>query len=253
MKKRSPARAASIIIGLSILLLPALAVALPGINISIDDAESPDKLVTGLKILGLLTVLALAPAILVTMTSFTRIVIVFSFMRQAIGTQQIPPNQVMIGLALFLTLFVMAPVGARINDEALTPYQEGKLSDGDALERAMVPVRDFMLLHTRDKDLALFYEIADLPLPDTAEEVSLKALIPAFVISELKTAFEMGFMLFIPFIVLDVAIASMLMSMGMIMLPPALISLPLKLMLFVLVDGWNLIVGSVLKSFEVMA
>ncbi len=238
--------------GLAILVFPAYAVALPNIDISIGSTEDPDKLVTGLKLLGLFTILAVAPAILMTMTSFTRIVIVFSFLRQAVGTQQVPPNQIVIGLALFLTVFIMAPVGARINQEAIIPYQEGKVAEGEALDLAIAPLRQFMLAYTREKDLILFYEITSLPLPNKAEEVSLKALVPAFVISELKTAFEMGFMLFVPFIVLDIAIASMLMSMGMVMLPPALISLPLKLMLFVLVDGWNLIVGSVLKSFQVM-
>ena len=230
-------------------LIPFAASALPEVDISIGSTEDPEQVVTGLKMLGLLTVLAIAPAILMTMTSFTRIVIVFAFLRQAIGTQQVPPNQVMIGLALFLTVFVMAPVGQRINEEAIAPYRAGTITEDEALERAKAPIRDFMLSHTREKDLALFYEIADLAPPQSAEEVELKALIPAFVISELKTAFEMGFMLFIPFIVLDIAIASMLMSMGMIMLPPALISLPLKLMLFVVVDGWNLIVTSLLRSF----
>ncbi len=249
MKKSATA---TIALGFAILALPATAAAFPGIDISIGPAEDPDKLVTGLKIVGLLTVLTLAPAILMTMTCFTRIVIVFSFLRQAVGTQGVPPNQIMIGLALFLTVFIMAPVGSRINEEAIVPYREGKVNEGEALDLATIPVREFMLSYTREKDLALFYEISALPLPDTADEVALKALIPAFVISELKTAFEMGFMLFVPFIVLDIAIASMLMSMGMIMLPPALISLPLKLMLFVLVDGWNLILGSVLRSFQVM-
>ncbi|MCP4606247.1 MAG: flagellar type III secretion system pore protein FliP [Proteobacteria bacterium] len=241
-----------IAVGLAVLVLPATAAALPGIDISIGSTENPDKLVTGLKLLGLFTILAIAPAILMTMTSFTRIIIVFSFLRQAVGTQQAPPNQVMIGLALFLTVYVMAPVGVRINEEAITPYKEGKVSDGEALDLAIAPMRAFMLNYTREKDLTLFYEITGMPLPSNAEDVSLKTLVPAFVISELKTAFQMGFMLFVPFIVLDIAIASMLMSMGMIMLPPALISLPLKLMLFVLVDGWNLVVGSVLRSFQVM-
>ena len=244
-------RALQTLAALAFLLAPTVTFALPGIDISIDSTEEPEKLVTGLKILGLLTILAVAPAILLTMTAFTRILIVFSFLRQAVGTQQVPPNQVMVGLALFLTMFVMAPVGARINEEAIKPYREGLIEDGDAMDRAIVPVREFMLMYTREQDLALFYEISGAPLPSTSDEVSLRQLIPAFIISELKTAFEMGFMLFVPFIVLDIAIASMLMSMGMIMLPPALISLPLKLMLFVLVDGWNLIIGSLLKSFQV--
>jgi flagellar biosynthesis protein FliP len=244
-------RTVQIAVGLGVLALPAIAFALPEIGISIGSTEEPDKLVAGLKILGLLTILTVAPAILLTMTSFTRILIVFSFLRQAVGTQQVPPNQVLVGLALFLTMFVMAPVGARINEEAIVPYQEGRLNDGDALTAALVPLREFMMTYTREKDLLLFYEISKTDLPAKVEDVSMKLLIPAFVISELKTAFEMGFMLFVPFIVLDIAIASMLMSMGMIMLPPALISLPLKLMLFVLVDGWNLIVGSLMRSFQV--
>ncbi|MBN2342309.1 MAG: flagellar type III secretion system pore protein FliP [Deltaproteobacteria bacterium] len=233
----------------AVVLLPVQALAVPSIDISIGDTEGPGELVAGLKILALLTVLALAPAILMTLTSFTRIVIVLSFLRTAIGTQNVPPNQVLIGLAMFLTFFIMAPVGERINEEALVPYRAEQINDEEAFELAKGPIREFMLKHTREKDLMLFYEVANLPLPKTEEEVMFRALIPAFVISELKTAFEMGFMLFIPFIVLDIAIASMLMSMGMIMLPPALISLPLKLMLFVVVDGWNLIITSIVKSF----
>jgi flagellar biosynthesis protein FliP len=249
MSPRSRKRLIGCAVGLGIAAIPFTASALPEVNISIGSTDEPEQIVTGLKMLGLLTILAVAPAILMTMTCFTRIIIVFSFLRQAIGAQQVPPNQVMVGLALFLTMFVMAPVGARINDEAIAPYRAGEIGEGIALERAIVPIREFMLQHTREKDLALFYEASKMPLPQSADDVSLKALIPAFVLSELKTAFEMGFLLFIPFIVLDVAIASMLMSMGMIMLPPALISLPLKLMLFVLVDGWNLVVTSILRGY----
>lgn len=237
-----------VIVALSLLMANA-ALAVPRIDISVGDTDSPQELVTGLKIMALLTVLALAPAILMTLTSFTRIVIILSFLRTAIGTQSAPPNQVMVGLALFLTFFIMAPVGTEINEKALIPYREGAINDEEAFDRAKDPVRVFMLQHTREKDLMLFYEAADLPLPATEKDVMFRALIPAFIISELKTAFEMGFLLFIPFIVLDIAIASMLMSMGMVMLPPALISLPLKLMLFVVVDGWNLIVTSIIKSF----
>jgi flagellar biosynthetic protein FliP len=182
---------------LSLVLLPTAVMALPEIDISIGSTDEPNQLVTGMKILGLLTILSIAPAILLTMTSFTRILIVFSFLRQAVGTQQVPPNQVMVGLALFLTMFVMAPVGTRINEEAVIPYKEGKLDDGQALDAALKPVRDFMMLYTREKDLVLFYEISNTPLPATVEDVSMRLLIPAFVISELKTAFEMGFMLFV--------------------------------------------------------
>lgn len=230
-------------------ILPDAAWAVPSIDISIGSTEEPGEVVSGLKVLALLTVLALAPAILMTLTSFTRIIIILSFLRTAIGTQSVPPNQVMVGLALFLTFFIMAPVGAEINEQALIPYRAGDLNDEQAFEKAKDPIRKFMLGHTREKDLMLFYEISELPLPKTEQEIMFRALIPAFVISELKTAFEMGFMLFVPFIVLDIAIASMLMSMGMIMLPPALISLPLKLMLFVVVDGWNLIITSIVKSY----
>jgi flagellar biosynthesis protein FliP len=233
------------------LVVPATVLALPSIDITIGSSEGPAQVVSSLKIIGLLALIAVAPAILMTMTSFVRIIIVFSFLRQAIGTQQVPPNQVMIGLALFLTMFIMAPVGTRIYDEAIVPYRDGAIGESEAFDKAVAPLREFMLVHTRDKDLALFYEIAAMPAPSSAEEVSMRALIPAFVLSELKTAFEMGFLLFIPFIVLDIAIASLLMSMGMIMLPPALISLPLKLMLFVIVDGWNLVVESLVRSFMV--
>lgn len=238
---------------IGVVAVPAVALALPSIEINVSETESPDNLVSGLKLLGLLTFITLAPALILTMTSFTRIIIVFSFLRQAIGTMQAPPNQVLVGLALFLTVFIMAPVGQRINEEAIVPYQEGQVNDSQFIDKAIVPVRDFMLNYTREKDLALFYEITSLPLPQTVEDVSMRALVPAFVISELKTAFEMGFLLFIPFIVLDIAIASMLMSMGMVMLPPALISLPLKLMLFVVVDGWNLVIGSLVRSFSVIS
>ena len=231
------------------LIIGSVAHAVPSIDISIGSTEEPGEVVNGLKILALLTVLALAPAILMTLTSFTRIVIILSFLRTAIGTQSAPPNQVMVGLALFLTFFIMAPVGEEINNTAIIPYKAGELNDTEAFEKAKEPIRLFMLKHTREKDLMMFYEVADLALPKNEHEVMFRALIPAFIISELKTAFEMGFLLFIPFIVLDIAIASMLMSMGMIMLPPALISLPLKLMLFVVVDGWNLIITSIVKSF----
>jgi flagellar biosynthesis protein FliP len=231
------------------LTISGTAFAVPSIDISIGSTEDPGEVVNGLKILGVLTILALAPAILMTLTSFTRIVIILSFLRTAIGTQSAPPNQVMVGLALFLTFFIMAPVGEEINTNAIIPYKAGELNDAEAFEKAKEPVRRFMLGHTREKDLMMFYEVAQLSLPRDEHEVMFRALVPAFIISELKTAFEMGFLLFIPFIVLDIAIASMLMSMGMIMLPPALISLPLKLMLFVVVDGWNLIITSIVKSF----
>ena len=202
-----------------------------------------------LRILAMLTILTLAPAILLTMTSFTRIIIVFSFLRQALGTQQSPPNQVMLALALFLTVFIMQPVWSKIHTEALQPYMEGTLSQELALDRAMAPVRRFMFKHTRQKDLAVFIRSTGGDKPTTRADINNFQLIPAFVLSELKTAFQMGFMLYVPFLVLDMVVASILMAMGMMMLPPILISLPFKVMLFVLVDGWNLLVVSLVKSF----
>ncbi|MGC6418175.1 MAG: flagellar type III secretion system pore protein FliP [Bradymonadia bacterium] len=204
-----------------------------------------------LRILGMLTVLTLAPAILLTMTSFTRIIIVFSFLRQALGTQQAPPNQVMIALALFMTVFIMQPVWSKVNTEALQPYSAGTISQTEAMDKAMAPIRQFMFKHTRQKDLGLFITVSGAGKPQTRSEVSNWQLIPAFVLSELKTAFQMGFMLYVPFLVLDMVVASILMAMGMMMLPPVLISLPFKVMLFVLLDGWNLLVGSLVGSFGV--
>ena len=234
-----------------LILLPTGALALPRIDLSVGgpDATTPTEISGTLKILAALTVLSLAPAILMLMTSFTRIVIVLSFVRQSLGVQGMPPNQVMVGLALLLTFFVMAPVGQKIHSEALSPYMEGKLAEGKALEAGLAPLRNFMLLQTRIKDLELFLNLASLPTPKSPKDVPLHVLIPSFVLSELNAAFHMGFLIFIPFLLLDFVLASVLMSMGMVMLPPALISLPLKVMLFVLVDGWNLVVGSLVRSF----
>jgi flagellar biosynthetic protein FliP len=202
-----------------------------------------------LRILGMLTVLTLAPGILLTMTSFTRIIVVFSFLRQALGTQQSPPNQVMVALALFMTVFIMQPIWSKVNKEAIQPYSAGTISQTVAFAKAMGPIREFMFRHTRQKDLSLFIRSSGGSKPNNRAEVSNWQLIPAFVLSELKTAFQMGFMLYIPFLVLDMVVASILMAMGMMMLPPILISLPFKVMLFVLVDGWNLLVGSLVGSF----
>lgn len=201
-------------------------------------------------ILLLITVLSIAPAILVLMTSFTRIVIVLGFIRTALATQQMPPNQIIIGLALFLTLFVMAPTLAEINDTAIQPLLNEEIDQQTALSNASIPIKDFMGKHTREKDLRLFLDYANVSAPQTIQDVPLTALIPAFAISELKTAFQMGFMIFIPFLVIDMIIASVLMSMGMMMLPPVMISLPFKILLFVLVDGWYLVVRSLLISFN---
>jgi flagellar biosynthetic protein FliP len=202
-----------------------------------------------LQIVLVLTLLTFIPEVLVTMTSFTRIVIVFHFLRQALGTQEMPPNQVLIGLALFLTMFVMAPVGERIHADAVQPVVTGQMSVTDAVARAAPPLRAFMLRQTRERDLALFVELGRVPTPQTPDELPMRVVIPAYAISELKTGFQMGFFLFVPFLLIDLVVSTTLLSMGMLQLPPAMISLPFKVMLFVLIDGWNLVVGSLVRSF----
>ncbi len=223
---------------------------IPRIQIGVDPANSPTEIAQSLQILILLTVLSLAPAILIMTTSFVRIIIVLSFTRTAIGTNQMPPSQVMVGLALFLTFFTMAPTWTKVNDEALQPFLKNKLTQEQAFTRGMEPIRQFMLKQTRTKDLKLFIQAARLPRPKNYEEIPSQVLIPAFIISELKTAFQIGFMIFIPFLVIDMIIASTLMSMGMMMLPPVMISLPFKILLFVMVDGWHLVVRSLVLSFR---
>jgi flagellar biosynthetic protein FliP len=204
-----------------------------------------------LQVVLLLTLLSFVPAILMTMTSFTLIVIVFHFLRQALGTQEQPSNQILLGLALFLTVFVMAPVGDQVNTLALQPAMAGRITVAQALERGAPPVRTFMLKQTREKDLALFVELAKAPRPKTPDELPMRVVVPAFVISELKTGFQMGFFLFLPFLLIDLVVSTTLLSMGMLQLPPAMISLPFKIMLFVMIDGWNLLVGSLVRSFVV--
>ncbi|OGW28122.1 MAG: flagellar biosynthetic protein FliP [Nitrospinae bacterium RIFCSPLOWO2_12_FULL_47_7] len=226
------------------------AISLPTIQMGMEDSSNPEKVSSAIQVLILLTVLTLAPSILIMTTSFSRIIIVLSFLRQAMGTQQTPPNQILVGLALFLTTFVMAPVWSEINEKALQPYLGEKISQAEALQVAEVPLKRFMLRQTREKDLALFINIAGGQKPATKEDAELRMLIPAFIISELKTAFQIGFMIYIPFLILDMVVASVLLSMGMMMLPPVLISLPFKLMLFVMVDGWYLTVGSLMRSFS---
>lgn len=213
------------------------------------NSSSPENVSVAVKLLLLMTVLSLAPSILIMLTSFTRIVIVLSFVRTALATQQMPPNQVIIGLSLFLTFFVMAPTFNEVNDKALTPLFNEEINLEEAYERASVPFKEFMSENTRQKDLALFLEYSGAEKPKSIEDIPLTTLIPAFAISEIKTAFQIGFMLFIPFLVIDMVVASVLMSMGMMMLPPVMISLPFKILLFVLVDGWNLVVKSLLESF----
>jgi len=222
----------------------------PDINLQIGTAEEPEQLVGTLRLLLLLAVLSLAPSFVILMTSFTRIVIVLGFLRNALATQQIPPNQVIVGLALFLTFFVMSPIITQINQEALSPYLEERIGFEEAVEKGGLPLREFMLNNTREKDLGLFIEIADIETPGSRLEVPFRALVPAFVLSELKTAFQMGFILFIPFLVIDMVVASALMSMGMFMLPPVIVSLPFKILLFVLVDGWYLVVQSLVESYR---
>ncbi len=195
--------------------------------------------------------LTLAPALLIMTTSFTRIIIILSFIRQALGTQQTPPNQILLGMALFLTFFIMEPVWSEVYNDAFNPYMNNRLSQTDALKRSALPLKRFMQKFVREKDLALFIRIAKVPRPRNIDEVPFHVVVPAFIISELKSAFQIGFLLYVPFLVVDLVVASVLMSMGMMMLPPIMISLPLKLMLFVLVDGWNLIVGSLVESFFV--
>jgi flagellar biosynthetic protein FliP len=223
---------------------------IPNLNLEIGTSSEPQQVVGSLQLLMLLTVLTLVPAILILMTSFTRIVVVLSFVRNALATQQTPPNQVIIGLALILTFFVMAPVYLQINETAIQPYVAGEITQEEALAVGGAPLRDFMFRQTREKDLALFVNISGVDRPRTREDVALHVLTPAFVISELKTAFQMGFMLFIPFLIIDMVVASILMSMGMFMLPPVMISLPFKLLLFVMVDGWHLVVKSLVESFS---
>lgn len=222
---------------------------IPKVNISVDSAKTPKEYVDNIKLLILLTSLTFIPSIILLMTSFTRIIVVLGFVRNALSTQQSPPNQVLIGLALFMTFFIMAPVYTKINSEAIQPYIKGQITQQQAIEIGSKPLKDFMLKQTREKDLALFYGAANIEKPKDRYDVPFKILIPAFVISELKTAFQMGFMIFVPFIVIDMVVASILMSMGMFMLPPVTISLPFKILLFVLADGWHLVVKSLIQSF----
>ena len=220
-----------------------------GVELRVGAGSNPNGLTLPLQILVLLTLLTLLPALVLSVTSFTRIIIVTHFLRQALGTQTMPPNQVLIGLSLFLTFFIMQPVGDRINQEAVQPMLQGQLTEMEALERAGTPMREFMLRYTREKDLLLFINIARLPRPASSQALPLRVVIPSFMISELKTAFQIGFAVFIPFLIIDMVVASVLLAMGMMQLPPVVISTPLKILLFVMVDGWNLVVGSVVRSF----
>ena len=222
---------------------------LPSVTVDFGKTPSGPALSSSLQAMLLLTILTMAPTILMTATSFTRIVVVMHFLRQGLGTQQTPSNQVLISLSLVLTFFIMAPTAREINATVLQPLQRNELTTDQALERTGAPMKVFMLRHTRKKDLSLFLRIAKAPAPKTKADVPMECLLPAFLISELKTAFEIGFMIFLPFLVVDMVVASILLSMGMMMLPPVVISLPFKVLLFVLVDGWYLIIGSLVRGY----
>ena len=248
----TPVRAAAVTLSILVigLFIHLSAQNIPSISLSIGNASSPGDVNTALQVLFLITVLALAPSILIMTTAFIRIVIVLSFLRRALGTQTLPPDQLMIGLALFMTLFVMTPVLTEINDKALQPYLAEELQFREAVDIAIKPVRNFMLRQVTERDVALFVRISRTPPPRTVDDLPLSVVIPAFITSELKTGFIIGFILFIPFLVIDMIVASVLLSMGMMMLPPAMISMPFKIILFVMVDGWHLIVRQLIISFR---
>jgi flagellar biosynthetic protein FliP len=253
---RLPRRSLAALIIVAVLFLPAMSgraadpgFATPYFSVGIDNADQPGAPTVTLQIFLLMTVLSLAPAIMIMVTSFTRIVIVLSLLRRALGTMQMPPNQVMVGLALFLTLFIMTPVWQQINQTAVQPYLDKQIGHQEALQNAVSPLRTFMFKQTREKDLALFVDIAKLKRPKNMTDIPTTVLIPSFIISEVKTAFQIGLLLYVPFLIIDMVVASVLLSMGMMMLPPIMVSLPFKLMLFILADGWYLLVGSLVKGF----
>ena len=257
--RRLPAIGPLLVLALVLVALPAVvgidraaeAQTIPKLSLQIEDAKEGGDAAVSLQIIFLLTILSLAPSILIMMTSFTRIVVVLSFLRTAIGTHgQMPPNQLIVGLALFLTFFVMGPVLERVNDDALQPLIADEIPYKEALDRGMAPMREFMMKQTRPKDMALFVRLARIDQPQTRADIPNTVLIPSFIISELRTAFQIGFVLFIPFLVIDLVVSSVLLSMGMMMLPPIVVSLPFKILLFVLVDGWNLVVQSLVRSFR---
>ncbi len=223
---------------------------IPRIGITLEEADDPREVALSLEILFLLTVLSLAPAIIISVTSFTRIAIVFSFMRRALSTQQEPPNQILMGLAIFLTIFIMAPTILEVNNVAVRPYFQNEINTQEMFQRGIVPVREFMLRQTREKDIALFLSLGEIERPRSPDDLPTYVIIPAFIISELTTAFKIGILLFIPFIVIDLIVASTLMSMGIIFLPPIMISLPFKIILFILIDGWHLLTFQLVNSFR---
>ena len=223
---------------------------IPNINVEVGTAENPEQVASTLQIIAVLTLATLAPGILMMTTSFVRIVVIIGFLRNALSTQNVPPNQVIVSLALFLTFYIMAPYWSQANDNGLQPYLAGQITQEEAITNVLEPMREFMFRQTRESDLALFVNLSDAERPNSQEEVSTFVLIPAFIISELKTAFQIGFMIYVPFIVIDMIVATTLMSMGMMMLPPVMISLPFKILLFVMIDGWHLLIQSIIVSFR---
>ena len=224
--------------------------AIPTMNFALSSPDTPAQLVSSLNVLVVLTLLFLAPSMVLVMTTFTRFVIVFGFLRQALGTQQVPPTQLLVMLAMILTIFVMEPVGTKAYNAGIKPYMEEKIGYEEAFEKSSLPFKNFMIRNTREKDLALFFRIRKMQNPQSVADVPLSVIVPAFVISEIKTSFEIGFLLFLPFLVIDMVVASILMSMGMMMLPPVMISLPFKILVFVLIDGWNLLIGNLIASIK---
>ncbi len=237
------------ILGTAVAVFVLMPSSLSAAPVTLHDLAGPEGYSSALKILLVLTLITFVPALVLTMTSFTRLVVVFSLLRHAMGTQQAPPNQIMVGLALFLTFYVMRPVWTEVQSQALRPYLDGEIEETEAFNKAIVPFRTFMLRETRKKDLGLFVSLSKIPAPRDLDDVPTSVLVPAFITSELKTAFEISFLLYIPFLVIDMVVASVLMSMGMMLLPPVMISLPFKLMLFVLADGWNMVIKSLVESF----
>ena len=223
---------------------------IPSVNVQVGTAENPEQVASTLQVIAILTLATLAPGILMMTTSFVRIVVIIGFLRNALATQNVPPNQVIVSLALFLTFYIMAPYWSQANDNGLQPYLAGQITQEEAITNVLEPMREFMFRQTRESDLALFVNLSEAERPNSQEDVSTFTLIPAFIISELKTAFQIGFMLYVPFIVIDMIVATTLMSMGMMMLPPVMISLPFKILLFVMIDGWHLLIHSIIVSFR---
>ena len=247
-------RSSLVLLGIALLVIctnsAEAAPFIPNISVGVGTSENPQDVAVTLQIMAVLTLVSLAPGILMMTTSFIRIIVVIGFLRNALATQNVPPNQVMISLALFLTFYIMAPYWSQANEQGLQPYLAGQISQEEAIDNVVEPMREFMFKQTRESDLALFVNLADAERPETQDDVSTFVLIPAFVISELKTGFQLGFMIYVPFIVIDMIVASTLMSMGMMMLPPVMISMPFKILLFVMVDGWHLLIRSLIISFK---